>query len=356
MTDDTLKTNLRAATTGQEGRWPSLFGLAVNFLVCLTIATTVHLLTDDGWFLGNLFLSCAIGYSIYLAIWLGFRLFSPRVPSLVLVVSGIAIGLVAGLAITGLVLLGSPGYFLRGEYEVLALGVLFGVVATAGFMLLGDLWDVRGRLARAEREALARDKAMAEAELRVLQAQIEPHFLFNTLANVISHVDDDPARARRLLERLTSLLRTSLARTRAAAVTIDDELSVVRDYLEIQALRMDDRLTWEVEIAPGLGDARVPPLLVQPLVENAVLHGIEPRAEGGAVRVSVLEDGDGIVILVEDDGIGLGEDAGPPGTGLANVRERLEALHGDAARLDLTAPASGGVRAALHLPRVEAAT
>ena len=346
---------LRASTTGEEGRWPSPLGLAVNFLVCLTIAATVQLLTDGGWFLGNLLLSCSIGYSIYLSIWSAFRLFSPRVPSLVLVVSGMALGLVIGLALTGAVLFGQPGYFLRGEYEVLALGVLFGVVGTAGFMLLGDLWDVRARLARAEREALARDKAMAEAELRVLQAQIEPHFLFNTLANVISHVDDDPARARRLLERLTSLLRTSLARTRAAEVTIDDELSVVRDYLEIQALRTDERLEWEVDVAPGLGAVRIPPLLVQPLVENAVLHGIEPRAEGGRVRVSVATRDGGIVIDVEDDGVGLADHGAPPGTGLANVRERLGALYGGGARLALTAPATGGVRASLLLPAGEGA-
>ena len=353
--DDELKTHLRAATTGAEGRWPSFRGLAVNFLVCFTIAATIQLLAEGAWFLGNLLLSCAIGYSIYFSIWLGFRLFSPRVPSIVLVVSGIALGLVLGLGLSGATMFGEPAYFLRGEYEVLALGVFFGVVATGGFMLLGDLWDVRARLERAEREGLERDKAMAESELRVLQAQIEPHFLFNTLANVISLIDDDPARARRLLERLTSLLRTSLARTRADAVTIADEVAVLRDYLEIQALRMEGRLAYDVDVAPELERHPIPPLLVQPLVENAVLHGIEPKAEGGRVQVSARAQQGEIVIRVDDDGAGLESDNGPAGTGLSNVRERLRALYGERARLVLTMPEAGGLRAELHLPAPETA-
>lgn len=345
-----MRESLRAATTASDGHLPSLRGLGVNFLVCFTIATTITLVADDSWFFGNLVLSCAIGFSIYFSIWTGFRLLSPRLPSILIVVLGISVGLMIGLAVTGALFFADPVHFLRGEYEVLSLGVFFGVVATAGFAFVGDLWDVRARLERVEREALERDKAMAESELRILQAQIEPHFLFNTLANVISHIEDDPARARRLLERLTSLLRTSLARTRADVVTIDDEIAVLRDYLEIQALRMEGRLSYAVEVAPGLERYPIPPLLVQPLVENAVLHGIEPKAEGGRVEVSVRAEPGGVVIAIDDDGIGLeGEDA-PAGTGLSNVRERLSALYGDRARLALTLPERGGLRAELHLP------
>lgn len=165
-----MKESLRAATTAREGSLPSLRGLAVNFLVCLSIATTITLVSEDGWFFGNLFLSCAIGFSIYCSIWTAFRLLSPRLPSILLVVLGIGAGLMIGLAITGSTFYADPVYFLRGEYEVLALGVFFGVVATGGFVFVGDLWDVRARLQRAEREALARDKAMVESELRILQA------------------------------------------------------------------------------------------------------------------------------------------------------------------------------------------
>lgn len=341
---------MRDADADRDPRGPGWRGLLVNGAVCVVIATVIQLTAEDSWFLGNLLLSCSIGFSIYGTIWLAFYLFSPRIAAPVLIAAGMAVGLLLGLALAGTALFREPLYFASDQYEVLLLGVLFGVIATAGFVLLGDLWDVRARLELAEREALKQDKAMAESELRVLQAQIEPHFLFNTLANVISLIDDDPKRARRLLERLTSLLRTSLARTRTGVVTIGDEAAVLRDYLEIQALRMEGRLSYEVDVAPELELHPIPPLLVQPLVENAVLHGIEPRTEGGRVQVSVHGETDGVVIRVEDDGVGLAGEGAPAGTGLSNVRERLRALYGDAARLVLAQPEARGMRAELHLP------
>ena len=212
------------------------------------------------------------------------------------------------------------------------------------------LWKVHNRLARAERDALARDKALAEAELRVLQAQVEPHFLFNTLANVGSLIRTHPDRAARLLERLASLLRASLSRTRRADGTLGDELAVVRAYLDIQALRMAGRMTYEVDVEPGLEAVRVPPLLLQPLVENAVLHGIEPSAAGGRVTVRA-ERSDGVVrVGVTDDGVGLDPDTAGHGVGIANVRERLQATFGARGKLALTETPGGGVSAELRFP------
>ena len=112
---------------------------------------------------------------------------------------------------------------------------MLGALTTTGFYAVDNWWETRARLVRAERDALARDKALAEAELRVLQAQVEPHFLFNTLANVVSLIRTHPDRAARLLEQLTSLLRASLSRTRRADGTLGDELAVVRAYLDVQA-------------------------------------------------------------------------------------------------------------------------
>ena len=350
-----MKEHLRIAT-GNSGRaWPSLRGLLLNLFVCGLIATVITLVAGGGQFLDNFLLSLCIGYSVYFSNYAAFFALSPRVPAPVLVVFGVLGGLAIGLLLAGTLLLDRPLYFFRGQYEVLVLGVLFGVVATAGFLFLGDLLDVRARLGRAEREALERDKAMAEAELRVLQAQIEPHFLFNTLANVISLIDDEPARARQLLERLTSLLRISLARTRADAVTLADGLSVVRDYLQIQAIRMDGRLAWDVQMDAALSARRVPPLLVQPLVENAVLHGCEPKAEVGSVAVIVAAHGNGALqICVEDDGVGMLNATGGAGTGLANVRERLRAVYGEQANLRLIERPEGGVRAELSIPAEDA--
>ena len=261
-------------------------------------------------------------------------------------------GMILGFGIAGVLLDGHP-LFLLGSYAPLLIGVLLSGVGLAGSMAVEHLWEARRRLARAERDALARDKALAEAELRVLQAQVEPHFLFNTLANVISLIHTHPDRAARLLERLTSLLRASLSRTRRTDGTLEDELAVVRAYLEIQAVRMAGRMSYEVEARPGLETVRMPPLLVQPLVENAVLHGIEPSAAGGRVTVRAERSGREVRIRVADDGVGLNPDTARQGVGLANVRERLRATFGERGRLVLSETPGGGVSADLRIPAAE---
>ena len=256
-----------------------------------------------------------------------------------------ACGLVLGLALGGALVAGHPAFLLDNDSWVLV-GVLVSALAVAGFEVL----NARERLARAERDALARGKALAEAELRVLQAQVEPHFLFNTLANVISLIRTEPDRAARLLERLTSLLRASLSRTRRIDGTLGDELAVVRAYLEIQALRMGGRMTYGVEVDPGLEAVRMPPLLVQPLVENAVLHGIEPSASGGRVQVCAEWSEGAVRIRVTDDGAGVHPDAAGHGIGIANVRERLRASFGTNGTLALFETPGGGVSAVLRIP------
>ena len=210
--------------------------------------------------------------------------------------------------------------------------------------------DAPWPIVQAERDALARDKALAEAELRVLQAQVEPHFLFNTLANVVSLIRTHPDRAARLLEQLTSLLRASLSRTRRADGTLGDELAVVRAYLDVQAFRMAGRMTFAVDVDPGLESVAVPPLLVQPLVENAVLHGIEPSPTGGHVAVRAERRGGGLRIRVADDGAGLDPDTAGHGVGIASVRERLRTAFGDRGRLTLTEATGSGVSADLQIP------
>ncbi len=264
-----------------------------------------------------------------------------------------ACGLVLGLGLGGVLLDGHP-MFLLGSNVWLLIAVLLSGVGLAGSIAAERLWEVRNRLERARREALVRDKALAEAELRVLQAQVEPHFLFNTLANVISLIHTHPDRAARLLERLTSLLRASLSRTRRADGTLGDELAVVRAYLDIQSLRMAGRMTFELNVDPGLEAVRMPPLLLQPLVENAVLHGIEPSAAGGRVVVHAERSAGVVQVRVTDDGVGLDPDTAPHGVGIANVRERLQATFGEGGRLALSENPGGGVSAELQFPAAPA--
>jgi LytS/YehU family sensor histidine kinase len=189
-----------------------------------------------------------------------------------------------------------------------------------------------------------------------LQAQIEPHFLFNTLANVGSLIDSDPPRARRLLDRLNDWLRVALVRTRSQQASLGDELALLENWLEILADRYCPRLTWQIDADAACRSQPFPPMLLQPLAENAIRHGIEPKVGGGHLRISARLEAHRLHIEVCDNGVGLAQTSGQTsalsinGTGLTNIRARLQALYGDAARLDLNTPLSGGITACLELP------
>jgi hypothetical protein len=201
------------------------------------------------------------------------------------------------------------------------------------------------------RQALA-EKRATEAQLRLLQAQIEPHFLFNTLANVLALIDHEPAKARQMLGAFTDYLRASLGGLRRDMATLADELALAEAYLRIQQSRMEERLCYVIEADERARAALLPPLLLQPLVENAVQHGLEPALDGGTVRVLARAEGGELVIEVHDDGRGLhAPSRKPPGNGvaLANIHERLAQRYGAAARLEIVA-ADPGTVARLRLP------
>ncbi len=213
------------------------------------------------------------------------------------------------------------------------------------------------RLAEAEKQ-LAADRARAaelerqavDARLRALQAQIEPHFLFNTLANVVSLVDAQPAAAKHMLERLIDLLRVSLSASRARHATFGQEVDLCRAYLEILSIRMGGRLRYEVAVAADLRGLALPPMLLQPLIENAVQHGLEPRVEGGYVRLAATRIAEGMLeITVEDNGVGFSTLTRGGGVGLTNLRERLAAQYDGRARLAIE-DADPGTRVRLVLP------
>ena len=205
-----------------------------------------------------------------------------------------------------------------------------------------------------------------EAQLRLLQGQMEPHFLFNTLANVISLVESDPPRAKHMLEALTDYLRASLGALRHDDSTLAVELDLARRYLELMRTRMGERLRFEIDADDALGRASLMPLVLQPLIENAVKHGLEPQVDGGVVRVNatrVTVGGQELLrVCVDDDGAGLAAAARRPrravaggtdgnGIALANLRERLQARFGAAAQLTLAELQPGsGTRACLVIP------
>lgn len=195
-----------------------------------------------------------------------------------------------------------------------------------------------------------REFRLAQAQLHMLRAQLHPHFLFNTINAIAELIHLDPARAEQTLTQLSDLLRRSTSEASTHEVSLEEELDWLRQYLLIYETLLQDRLsvTWAVDDA--LRSARVPAMVLQPLVENAIRHGLAPRAAGGHVTIRAHRAADRLVLTVEDDGVGFSSGAQPAGVGLANIRGRLQSLHGEAASLTVAAAAGGGVTATLDLP------
>ena len=220
------------------------------------------------------------------------------------------------------------------------------VYGCAIFALSARHAGLRARAEELRRAQLA--ERLSDARLQSLQAHLRPHFLFNTLNSVAALMRRDPDEAERMLARLGTLLRRSVRGSNAQAVQLVEEVSFVRDYLEIESARFGERLQTEFSIPESLHGASVPPLLLQPLVENAVRHGLSERIEGGCVRLSATSSGETLHLVVENDGPELEEDASG-GIGLGGTRERLQLLYGDRAHLHATS-SDAGVRVEVTLP------
>lgn len=229
-------------------------------------------------------------------------------------------------------------------------GLVIGLLVTLAAYLRLQALEARSRELQfaLEREQLERQAERARADL--LQAQIEPHFLFNTLANVQALVETGSPRAAPVLQSLIDYLRAAMPRLHDGPATLRQELERVRAYLALMQMRMPDRLAFEVQAEPGLLDQPCPPMALLTLVENAVRHGIDPLEQGGRIEVRAQGQAPGWTVTVDDDGAGL-DPHRRPGTGLANLRERLATLHGAAASLELEERSPRGVRARLQLPR-----
>lgn len=234
------------------------------------------------------------------------------------------------------------------QITILWRGVIVSYVYLAIASFIGHLsrQAVRERLHAHEQRTAA-----LEARLAALSAQMQPHFLFNSLNVVASLVHEEPDLAEETLERLASLLRYALTSTDKNLVCLADEMSAVRDYLAIQELRFGDKLRHRFDVSSEAAELAVPPMSIQPLVENAVLHGLRGR-EGEIVVTAVVEDG-ALALRVEDDGVGPGKSKHHgTGTALRNVQQRLELVFGPRARIATGASESGGFAVALHLPAV----
>lgn len=270
-----------------------------------------------------------------------------------------AVAIVAPLAsalIYTLTSLGDPKPWYQNDLRLMGFGILTGAgVLISPWIAMSALYrQISGQAQRQrlsfelERSEFARDAL--DSRLRLLQAQVEPHFLFNTLANVRELVDAGSEQASSVLNSLIAYLRAAVPSLHDASTSLAQELALVRAYLEIMHMRMPDRLQFSLEIEDAALPVNCPPMTLLTLVENAVRHGIDPSEEGGHIKVQVRLQDARCYAVVSDTGVGLGYGSQGLGTGLATLRERLQLVFAGDAQLSLTEQTPHGVKVELNFP------
>ena len=229
--------------------------------------------------------------------------------------------------------------------------IAFNLLVFTGIVVVGHAVDLYHRYRERERRALQLETQLTRAQLEALKNQLHPHFLFNTLNTISALLHRDVEAADRVVSRLGDLLRLSL-QGGDQEVTLGQELSFLQHYIDIQHTRFQDRLVFVQDVAPDTLDAMVPSLILQPLVENAVRHGIEPRSTPGTITIHAHRDNGRLTLEVKDNGPGIqkAKTAGCAGIGLSNTRARLEQLYGTDHAFSLDNIREGGVRVHMELP------
>ncbi len=275
----------------------------------------------------------------------------------------LVLGTISGLTLgteLGNLLIGQQGHVFSGGRGTGVAMLLISLLPGVGITYY---YHAKGRLQTAQAQAEAAQRQAAETRLKLLESQLEPHMLFNTLANLRALIALDPERAQAMLDRLIDFLRATLGASRTPLHPLSAEFSRLADYLALMQIRMGDRLRVELDLPDALAGTPVPPLLLQPLVENAIKHGLEPKRGGGLIRVQAAAEAGELVLRVTDTGVGptapaqAGQAPSPSATagtgfGLAQVRERLATLYGAPASLSLQPgpPEAGGTIVTLRWP------
>ncbi|MCU1385844.1 MAG: hypothetical protein JWL71_4541 [Acidobacteria bacterium] len=304
--------------------------------------------------------SCCIAALLGTAMpWLGPRIWSRFVfpfnwitSAAVMAVLGLAGSVVAiGLLTTARIVEPSLfGQWFRGSVRVtIAVTITIGLFITAYEKMRQRLDAATLALRTKERDEAEARRLAAEAQLASIESRVQPHFLFNTLNSIAALVHDDPAGAERMTGQLAALLRSALDSTAVPLVTLDEELRIVRAYLDIERVRFGDRLRYDVRLADRTASAVVPRMALQTLVENSVKYAVSPRREGGAICVSAAAADGRVHITVEDDGPGFDAANRPEGHGLALLEARLAMLFGDHAAMRVTSHV-GHTRVTIDVP------
>jgi sensor histidine kinase YesM len=304
-------------------------------------------------YLDLLVTALCVGYTSMVLFTVAGNIRQGRVPreamQMMAVISGSVLGTILAGAVKGRSFSTMFTERLSGVAISMGLGIGFGCVVVAAVILREKNARDQARIHRAESERHQLEKNILEARLQVMQAQVEPHFLFNTLANVQHLVETDPLAASRMLDSLIQYLRAALPQMREGATNLGRELDMARAFLEIQRVRMGTRLDFAIDVPDPLKGRAFPPMMLITLVENAVKHGVDPCCECGNITIRAEEAEGRLRVSVTDTGEGIVPKKGG-GVGLANIRERLKALYGSSAKLVLEENAPRGVVASIEVP------
>ncbi len=328
--------------------------LGLTLLFNTLIAGFLTYIYGDNPFFTYLVISQCIGLSIFILCRGCIFYFKPeKIFNLGLIVTAaIIVGGLAG---------GFAGFWLSGveivnftehrtySIRILILSLMFGGVISFYFFSRKMIMATEQLLQEERIQRLISEKQAVQTQLKMLQAQIEPHFLFNTLSNILSLLDNDVPKGKLMLQDLARYLRVSLAETRSQRTTLGGELELAASYLNIFKVRMGDRLEVRIDVDEALKSAVFCPMLLQPLVENAILHGLDAMIAGGIIHIHGERQGTLLRVTVADTGKGFDYNK-PQGMGLANVRDRLRALHGKQGRLIIGENQPTGVRAIIEVP------
>ena len=325
--------------------------LAVTVLCAAAALVVLRIFINTYWDL--LVSALCVGYTSMLLFTLAGNLRQRAFPREALQVLAILVGSFLGTVLAGLVKGRNVAEMfnerLAGVMITMGLGIGVGCVVVAALILREKHARDQARILRAESERHQLEKRVLEARLALMQAQVEPHFLFNTLANVQHLVETDPPAASRVLASLIRYLRAALPQMREATTNLGRELDMARAFLEIQQVRMGSRLAFSIDVPEPLKSRDFPPMMLISLVENAVKHGIDPCCDCGSIQIRAREQEGRLTVSVADTGEGVVPQKGG-GVGLANIRERLKALYGASARLVLEENAPRGVVASIEVP------
>ncbi|MUK94603.1 sensor histidine kinase [Aliivibrio fischeri] len=335
-------------------RKETILQLVKSLLITTLFCTVIAMMTSNIWpspFYEHITISLGYGYSAVLCSFVLENNF-PTLKKAYSTVLAMVLSITLGTFHASLWLNKYEDFAtLEALQPIVLLGLIFTAICFYYFHVAEKTMLAEQALALSKRKQLEQEKALVLSQLSQLQSQIEPHFLFNTLANISALIELDSNKAKLMLEKLTDLLRGSLKTNRNPLITIEQEIELLNAYLSIQQIRLGERLTYEID-KQIVEPISLPPLLIQPLVENAITHGIEPSAQGRHLMIQFKQENNQFFVVISDNGIGLKSVSPSKGHGMSlnNIKQRLHDLFDGSASVRITENKDGGVNAELTIP------